>query len=446
MAQARAGGAKADGGQVMARQSSYSLSRPRILLMGPRRSGKTSIARVVFQKMSPHETLFLESTSGLSIKFIANNPYVQFEVWDFPGDADLVEGVLFEDQVLSPDLVFGNCAALAYVIDAQDDPSTEALGKLHEIVTIARSVNPNMHFEVFIHKVDGDLFLSEDHKLDCQRDIQEQVELELEDAADTEITLSFYLTSIYDHSIFEAFSKVVHKLIPQLPAMENLLNILIANCEVEKAFLFDVVSKIYIATDHNPVDIQSYELCSDTIDVVIDVSCIYGMSDQPALPAHAAGADHADLPPPEVGDNGSEDGAADPDADAEAGADALARAVDEVDDNDDGKPGNNGAGASNDGDDQLKREDLTFDRDSAALIRLSNNCVLYLRQVASYLALVCIVRTPNYEKQGLIDYNVECFRKALAKLFLKPDEDGKPASAPAPAAAPAPPAQQQRRP
>lgn len=111
---------------------------------------------------------------------------------------------------------------------------------------------------------------------------------------------SFYLTSIYDHSIFEAFSKVVQKLIPQLPTLENLLNIFISVCfyfccfvwcfvlslidtppvlqhsGIEKAFLFDVVSKIYIATDSSPVDMQSYELCCDMIDVVIDVSCIYG--------------------------------------------------------------------------------------------------------------------------------------------------------------------------
>ncbi len=48
------------------------------------------------------------------------------------------------------------------------------------------------------------------------------------------------------------------------------------SCAMEKAFLFDVVSKIYVATDSNPVDMQTYELCSDMIDVVIDVSCIYG--------------------------------------------------------------------------------------------------------------------------------------------------------------------------
>lgn len=46
-------------------------------------------------------------------------------------------------------------------------------------------------------------------------------------------SFSFYLTSIYDHSIFEAFSKVVQKLIPQLPTLENLLNIFISVSEVQ---------------------------------------------------------------------------------------------------------------------------------------------------------------------------------------------------------------------
>jgi hypothetical protein len=32
-------------------------------MMGTRRSGKSSIQKVVFHKMSPHETLFIESTN-----------------------------------------------------------------------------------------------------------------------------------------------------------------------------------------------------------------------------------------------------------------------------------------------------------------------------------------------------------------------------------------------
>jgi Ras-related GTP-binding protein C/D len=46
--------------------------------------------------------------------------------------------------------------------------------------------------------------------------------------------------------------------------------------DLHKAFLFDVISKIYIATDSAPVDIPEYEICSDFIDVVIDISDIYG--------------------------------------------------------------------------------------------------------------------------------------------------------------------------
>jgi len=59
--------------------------------------------------------------------------------------------------------------------------------------------------------------------------------------------------------------------------MQNLLDILMGHCRIDKVYIFDVISKLYIATDSTPVDLISYELCSDMIDVVIDVSCIYGV-------------------------------------------------------------------------------------------------------------------------------------------------------------------------
>lgn len=121
--------------------------------------------------------------------------------------------------------------------------------------------------------------MSDDFKIESQRDIHQRASDDLQDSG-LDIHLSFHLTSIYDHSIFEAFSKVVQKLIPQLATLEHLLNILITNSGIEKAFLFDVVSKIYIATDSAPVDMQTYELCCDMIDVVIDLSDIYGLSSE----------------------------------------------------------------------------------------------------------------------------------------------------------------------
>ena len=98
-------------------------STPRVLLMGARRAGKSSIQKVVFHKMSPHETLFLEPTNKLVKNDIANSSFVQFEVWDFPGHVDTTSAAV------KPELTFGGCSALVWVIDAQDDHA-EALARL----------------------------------------------------------------------------------------------------------------------------------------------------------------------------------------------------------------------------------------------------------------------------------------------------------------------------
>ena len=64
--------------------------RPKILLMGLRRSGKSSIQKVVFHKMSPNETLFLEATNKIQKDDVSNSSFVQFSIWDFPGQVRLI--------------------------------------------------------------------------------------------------------------------------------------------------------------------------------------------------------------------------------------------------------------------------------------------------------------------------------------------------------------------
>jgi Ras-related GTP-binding protein C/D len=66
--------------------------------------------------------------------------------------------------------------------------------------------------------------------------------------------MTYYLTSIYDHTIYEALSKVVQKLLPQVPFISSMMDTLISRSNIQKAFLFDVISKIYIATDSSPVN------------------------------------------------------------------------------------------------------------------------------------------------------------------------------------------------
>lgn len=323
------------------------------------RSGKTSLVRTIFHKMSPHETLFLEATGNIDIQYVSDNDFVKFQTWDFGGDCNLQTDVMISGQSVAMEDVFRRSSTLVYVIDAQEEDYEDSLPKLAETISVAHSANPNIHFEVFLHKIDGDI-MSEETKGERQQHFQNFVSAELAEVKE-DVLVSYYLTSIYDHSSLEAFSKVVQKLVAQLPALNSLMDSLIACSSVDKTFLVDVANKIYIATDSNPVDVRTYELCSDLVDVVLDVSNIYGTS------AAAAAA---------------------------AARDAAA-----------GRPPTRFIPAP------------VFDENSLSAIRLNSGMVLYLREVGKCLALICVVHEDHFAKRSLLDYNIDVFRDTLKSLL-----------------------------
>ena len=124
-------------------------------------------------------------------------------------------------------------------------------------------------------KFENDTYATDDQRMDVYNEYQREIMRELKDD-DLNVNVSFYLTSIYDHSIFDALSRVVQKLFPFVEYIISMLDSLNNAWGIEKAFIFDIISKIYIATDSSPLDIAHYEICSELIDVLIDMSCIYG--------------------------------------------------------------------------------------------------------------------------------------------------------------------------
>ncbi|CAG8664841.1 12029_t:CDS:2, partial [Racocetra fulgida] len=211
-------------------------------------------------------------------------------------------------------MIFGDYGALIFVIDAQDD-YIEALNRLHHTVTRAYKVNPELSFEVFIHKVDA---LSDEYKIDTQRDIQQRITDELADHDLEHVHLNFYLTSIYDHSIFEAFSKVIQKLIPQLPTDES----------------YD---------DQSQVDTNGY---SGNYETANDASSLIKLNNGTILCLR--GGPLSIIPVTDC--------------------------------------------------------DIFF-----------YTHTLFIK--TRFLALVCLLRADNFEKHGLIDYNFQCFKEAIAEVF-----------------------------
>jgi Ras-related GTP-binding protein C/D len=254
------------------------------------------------------------------------------------------------------DAIFGEIGALIWVIDAQDD-YLEAVARLNATILHLHGTYPHINIEVFIHKVDG---LSDDYKLDIQRDVTIRIQDELSDQGVENAPVTFYQTSIYNHSIFEAFSKVIQKLIPQLGQLEAILTNLCRTCRFDKAYLFDVVSKIYIATDSAPEDMASYELCSDFVDVIIDFTEVYGSWQR-------APEDRAAL------------------------EDAPWR--------------------------QRIDDQIGCEWAESTMVLSDGNRPIMLREVDRFLALVAIMKEGSYEKMPLVNMNVDVVVKGLTEFF-----------------------------
>lgn len=193
---------------------------------------------------------------------------MDFQIWDMPGQIDYL------DPGFDADSIFGGVGAMIWVLDAVDN-YMEPVGRLTETILHLQHSYPDIKYTVFIHKIDS---LTEDFRDDTVRDITQRITDDLFDAGLENPPISYYGTSIYDHTIFEAFSRVMQGLVPQLPTFEALLNTMAANCRFEKVYLFDVFSKVYIAADSTPFNSRAYELCSDFINIIVDLSEVYGFT------------------------------------------------------------------------------------------------------------------------------------------------------------------------
>ena len=211
---------------------------------------------------------------------------MDFQIWDMPGQIDYL------DSGFDAESIFGGVGAMIWVLDVLDY-YMETVGRLTDTIVHLQQSYPSIKYSVFVHKIDC---LTEDLREDTVRDITQRITDDLFDAGLENPPISYHSTSIFDSSIFEAFSKVMQGLVPELPLLESLLNTIRASCHFEKTYLFDVISKIYIASDTTPVDFRSYELCSDYINIIVDLSEVYGWhqeidTNQEADPLQTQGAD-----------------------------------------------------------------------------------------------------------------------------------------------------------
>ncbi|CAF1245491.1 unnamed protein product [Adineta steineri] len=245
--------------------------KPKLLMWGLTKSGKTSVIKLIFEKMTAGETLQLPETKIVQTHELTCGIHVRFQIRDVPGPKTALSDD-FETYALES-------TTIVFVLDVTDDYS-DAINLLISSVQWMYNNGHNVRFEVLIHKIDG---VHEQDRLERYSTIQQRVNIMLHECSIKEPVINFYLTSIYDHSIHEAFSKIVQNQMRQLRALENMLDLVTASTQLDKIFVCDIYNKIFLASDTRPVETQLSELCCDVVDVYKDISSIYGTSNSPVL-------------------------------------------------------------------------------------------------------------------------------------------------------------------
>ncbi|PVV00314.1 hypothetical protein BB560_005312 [Smittium megazygosporum] len=236
-------------------------STPRILILGPPRSGVTSILMCIFEKRDQLETVFLQSTTELT----RYSMYGGIEIFDLPVEANEHS---YELTNISPFL--SSNTIIIFVIDTQDDIQRSLLYLFSTMETAFRH-QPDIQFHIFLHKIDG---LSEELRQDINQDIQHRVLTNIDYEGWDSSLVQFHETSIYNKSIYEAMSRVSNKLIPNSNILENILTSLCYKSNLDKAYLFDIENKLFIATDSFPYASQYHQFCFDTVDLVEDLTSL----------------------------------------------------------------------------------------------------------------------------------------------------------------------------
>ena len=155
------------------------------------RSGKTSIIKVIFQKMSPQQTMMLETTQRIETVGANIGTLLNFKLYDFAGNFDL-------NDINPPEISYlENCGAFIFVLDVQNDEKQsydDALQYLTKTIEFVQKHNTHLLFHLFVHKVDSDKFAVEEKKSDVLYKIKEMVNDSL-DSNNKGLTIDYHLTS-----------------------------------------------------------------------------------------------------------------------------------------------------------------------------------------------------------------------------------------------------------
>nr|CDP95533.1 BMA-RAGA-1 [Brugia malayi] len=235
------------------------MSKRKVLLMGKSGSGKTSMRSIIFANYIARDTNRLGPTMEVEhahVRFLGN---LVLHLWDCGGQEAFMENYLASQK----DQIFKNVQVLIYVFDVESREMEKDYRYYQSCLEALIQNSPNAKVFCLIHKMD---LVSEEHK-DQERDIMSRSKLAAEKFGHDNVVRQCYRSSIWDETLYKAWSAIVCHLVPNVASMEARLKQFAVILDADEVLLFEKATFLVIAqaqiVQHN--DVHRFEKVSNII-------------------------------------------------------------------------------------------------------------------------------------------------------------------------------------
>eukprot|EP00053_Salpingoeca_punica_P003575 m.43925 g.43925 ORF g.43925 m.43925 type:complete len:303 (-) comp12274_c0_seq1:1348-2256(-) len=231
--------------------------KQKVLLMGKSGSGKTSMRSIIFANYIARDTRRLGATIDVEHSHVRFLGDLVLNLWDCGGQELFMENYFASQR----HHIFKNVAVLIYVFDVE----TRELEKdYHYYQSCLSSIAENSRdAKIFclIHKMD---LVPEDHR--DQVFAEREAELR---RRSVQMDVTCFRTSIWDETLYKAWSSIVVSLIPNVGNIQNNLNNFAKIMDADEVVLFERATFLVIshASDEKkrPRDPHRFEKISNII-------------------------------------------------------------------------------------------------------------------------------------------------------------------------------------
>lgn len=223
--------------------------------MGKSRAGKTSMRSIIFANYMARDTQRFAPTQDVehvNVRFLGN---LVLNLWDCGGQYRFVENYLENDTI------FRNVEVLIYVFDIDSNDMYNDLTLFVGIIEALERYSPDANVFVLIHKMD---LVAED---DREREFTERAKL-VQSKTD-HFKIKSFATSIWDETLYKAWSQIVYSLIPNVDQLESQLKEFSTICGADEVVLFEKATFLEIShtssLDADQYDSDRFERISNIV-------------------------------------------------------------------------------------------------------------------------------------------------------------------------------------